>query len=130
MPRVLVIDDEDSVRSFCRDALQKHGYEVAEAADARLGIEMFRQRRADVVLMDVLMPRMDGAEATERLMHEFPGARVVAMSGGWKRHPEFFLCEARMAGARETIGKPFTAQELIEVIGRVLNGKTIKDRDG
>ncbi|MBD3392848.1 MAG: response regulator [Chitinivibrionales bacterium] len=116
MARVLIIDDEETVRMFCRDALERNGYEVAAAASASEGIDMYRADPADVVLMDVLMPKLDGADATEILLREFPGARVVAMSGGILRHPEFFLQHAQSRGAVGAIGKPFTVEELVEIV--------------
>jgi len=126
MPRVLVIDDQETVRTFCRDALEKSGYAVEVASGAAEGIDMYRACPADVVLMDVLMPKMDGADATEALLREFPDARVVAMSGGILRHPLFFLQHAQSKGAIGTIGKPFTAEVLNAVVEKTLNAATQK----
>jgi len=125
MPRVLVVDDEDVVRAFCRDALQRAGYEVETASGAREGIEKYRASPCDVVLMDVLMPGGDGAEATEMLMREYPEAKVIAMSGGILRHPRFFLEHAESLGAKASLAKPFTAEQLAAAVAQVLGSGSV-----
>ena len=81
MPSVLVVDDQDEVRQLIRETLEQAGYEVEEARDGKEGLERYRARSTDLVIMDILMPEQDGLEAIMTLHREFPDTRVIAMTG-------------------------------------------------
>ena len=66
--RVLVIDDEAPIRLLCRVNLEAEGMEVIEAGDGPSGLELAREQRPDVVLLDVMMPRLDGWRVAEELL--------------------------------------------------------------
>ena len=68
MTRVLVIDDEASIRLLCRINLEADGMDVLEAADGLGGLELAREQRPDLVLLDVRMPRLDGWQVAEQLL--------------------------------------------------------------
>lgn len=117
MPSVLVVDDQDEVRQLIRDALEQAGYDVDEACHGKEGLERYRTKSADVVLMDILMPDQDGLEGIMTLRREFPDARVVAMTGGSDGIGGLdFLDVAKMLGARRTLHKPFEIQALLDAV--------------
>jgi CheY-like chemotaxis protein len=120
MARILIVDDERAVRATMRRILETEGHEVAEAGDGQVAIEQFRALAPDVVLMDLYMPKVDGLEATIRLQTEFPGALVIGMSGGGWRSKEAVLEEVAGLGIADTLPKPFTVDEVIDVVSRVL----------
>src|SRR3712207_4352492 len=68
--RVLVVDDEAPIRLLCRVNLEAEGMEVLEAADGVEGVEAARERHPDVILLDVMMPGMDGWQVAERLVED------------------------------------------------------------
>ena len=70
MTRVLVIDDEAPIRLLCRVNLEAEGMEVLEASDGPTGLEMARERAPDVVLLDVMMPGLDGWHVAESLLED------------------------------------------------------------
>jgi DNA-binding response OmpR family regulator len=70
MPRVLVIDDEAPIRLLCRVNLEAAGIDVSEAEDGRAGLEAAREERPDVILLDVMMPEMDGWQVFEALLQD------------------------------------------------------------
>jgi DNA-binding response OmpR family regulator len=70
MTQVLVIDDEAPIRLLCRVNLEAEGMKVIEAADGRTGLEQARERKPDVVLLDVMMPGLDGWRVAERLLED------------------------------------------------------------
>jgi DNA-binding response OmpR family regulator len=70
MPRVLVIDDEAPIRLLCRVNLEAAGIDVTEAEDGRVGLEAAREERPDVILLDVMMPGMDGWQVFEELVQD------------------------------------------------------------
>lgn len=117
MTSVLVVDDEDQIRLVIREALERAGYAVEEARDGKEGLERYRNNPADVVLMDILMPDQDGLESIVALRREFPGVRVIAMTGGSNIVGGMnFLEVAKMLGARRTLRKPFQIHALLNAV--------------
>ena len=76
MPRVLVIDDEAPIRLLCRVNLEAAGIDVTEAEDGRAGLEAARKERPDVILLDVMMPEMDGWQVFEALVQDERTAEI------------------------------------------------------
>ena len=117
MPSVLVVDDEDQIRRLIREALEQAGYTVEEARGGKEGLERYRTNPADVVLMDILMPDQDGLESILTLRREFPGSRVIAMTGGRDMIGVLnFLEVAKMMGACRTLEKPFELKALLDAV--------------
>lgn len=117
MPSVLVVDDEDQIRQLIRETLEQAGYEVREARDGKDGLERYRAQPTDVVIMDILMPDQDGLESIMTLRREFPGARIIAITGGSDMIGILnFLDVAKMLGARRTLQKPFEMKTLVEAV--------------
>ena len=76
MPRVLVIDDEAPIRLLCRVNLEAAGIEVSEAEDGKSGLEATRAERPDVILLDVMMPGMDGWQVFDQLLQDESTAKI------------------------------------------------------
>jgi DNA-binding response OmpR family regulator len=76
MARVLVIDDEAPIRLLCRVNLEAAGIEVSEAEDGKVGLEAARSEPPDVILLDVMMPGMDGWQVFSELLHDERTAHV------------------------------------------------------
>ncbi|MCS6286103.1 MAG: two-component system, chemotaxis family, chemotaxis protein CheY [Nitrospirota bacterium] len=115
MPSVLVVDDEDQIRQLIRETLEQAGYEVEEASNGKQGLERYRAKPADLVIMDILMPDQDGLESIMTLRREFPASRVIAITGGSDMIGILnFLDVAKMLGARRTLQKPFDMQTLLD----------------
>jgi CheY-like chemotaxis protein len=81
-PTVLVIDDDEAVRSSLEMLLETYGFQVVLARNGRQGVAAFRANAPDVVLVDLIMPVQDGLETIALIRREWPKARIVAMSGG------------------------------------------------
>ena len=114
MATILIIDDEESVRALLRSALEAAGYEVTEAANGRQGLERYRQRPTDLVIVDMLMPVMNGLEMLLELTREFLHTKVIAISGaGGERN---VLDAAKLLGARQTFQKPFSMPQLLRAV--------------
>ena len=121
MPSVLVVDDQDQVRQLIRETLEQAGYEVIEARDGKEGLERYRAKSPDLVIMDILMPDQDGLEAIMTLRREFPDTRVIAMTGGSDTIGVVnFLDVAKMLGARRTLQKPFELKVLLDTVATEL----------
>jgi two-component system, response regulator, stage 0 sporulation protein F len=114
MATILIIDDEESVRTLLRSVLEATGYEVTEAANGRQGLERYRQRRADLVITDIAMPELNGLDMILELMHEFLHVKVIAISGvGGEKN---VLDAAKLLGARQTFQKPFSMPLLLRAV--------------
>jgi len=110
-PVVLIVDDDERLREYVRVNLEMEGYRVQEAGSAEEGMGVLDDLRPDLVLLDVMMPKVDGWEMLQR-MHERHGVGsipVVMFSG----KVDEGAGEAAERGAQGFIGKPFDPHELI-----------------
>ncbi len=115
--RILVIDDERSIRNSLRDILENEGYKVYDAEDGPGGIDMVRRYSFDVVLCDIKMPQMDGTEVLER-MNVISNAPVVMISG----HGNIEMAvEAIKKGAYDFIEKPLDLNRLLITLRNALD---------
>ncbi|HSE58944.1 MAG TPA: response regulator [Nitrospiraceae bacterium] len=115
MASVLIVDDEDQIRTLMRAALERAGFQVQEAADGKEALASYRRQPFDLVIMDILMPDQDGLESIIQLRREFPSVKVIAITGGSDMIGVLnFLEVARMLGARRTLQKPFDLAALVE----------------
>ena len=112
MATILVIDDQKSICTLLRAALEGDGHEVLEAANGRLGLERYREHAADLIITDILMPEMNGLELMLELTRSFPDVKVIAMSGG----RESGLHAAKLLGARQTFQKPVDIQAVLDAV--------------
>jgi len=112
MVTILVIDDQKSICTLLRAALEGDGHEVLEAANGRLGLERYREHAADLIITDILMPEMNGLELMLELTRSFPDVKVIAMSGG----RESGLHAAKLLGARQTFQKPVDIQAVLDAV--------------
>ncbi len=120
MASILVIEDDDSFRKAICRLLSSLGYEVSAVADGKQGLKAYRSDPADIVLLDMYMPVMDGLETVTAVMRHDPKARVIAMTGGWKNTNFNVLEPALLMGARKILNKPIDAVVLKATIEEVL----------
>jgi len=114
MATILIIDDDDLIRVLLRSALEERGYEVAEAANGRQGLELYRQRPTDLVITDILMPEMNGLDLILELTRAFLNVKVIAISGA--PDTENTLDAAKLLGVRHTLHKPFRMDALLKTV--------------
>ena len=120
MASILIIDDNDPIRSLLRRLLERVGHTVYEAADGKTALRMYAGNPADLVITDIYMPEMDGIEFLIRVREAFPEARVIALSGGSHIGKEDVLRDATLLGAVGVLEKPFTVEECLELVRRAL----------
>ncbi len=119
-PRVLVIDDEDIVRTSCSRSLGPEGYEVKLAKNGLEGLNMIRSEKFDIVLTDLKMPDMDGIEVLKKIKEEWPGVEVIIITG---YQTVDTAVKSIKLGAFDYIEKPFTPDALIAAIAKALDRK-------
>jgi DNA-binding response OmpR family regulator len=114
---VLVVDDDAGLREFLRANLEAEGYSVREAASATQGLAALDEEPPDLILLDVMMPRMDGWEMLRRLQerHGVEAIQVIMYSGKLEE-----AGKAEERGAQAFIGKPFDPGKLLEATKQLL----------
>jgi DNA-binding NtrC family response regulator len=129
MARVLIIDDEDGMRTILRRALEHAGHSVIEASNGLEGLKRISQETIDIVVTDLLMPELDGIELIFNLRKSRPNLRVIAISGGGQLPPDSYLKIAQRGGARRILIKPFELRELLIAIEEELKVSGIPAKD-
>ena len=124
MPKILVIDDDPSVRSLVADSLEIEGYDVVVAEDGFAGLRAIEAHHPDCVLLDVMMPGLDGHQVLQRIRagedgHALPVVMLTAYSDdanawqAWTEGVDYFLA------------KPFDADELLRYLDYLFQGSAL-----
>ncbi len=120
MKQILFIDDNQPFRISFSRILEKEGYEIEQAEDGRIGLRKFKENPPDLVICDLIMPDVEGLE-TMRGIHEMDGnMKILAISGGGRVNALDYLKIAQMMGAVVTLAKPFTSEELIGAVEKLI----------
>jgi CheY-like chemotaxis protein len=112
MTTVMIVDDNEAIRAACHAMLDKSGYRILEAENGKAAIKLLGTEPVDVVLTDIIMPEQEGFETIRVLSKEYPGVKIIAMSGGGCISAEEYLGVAKKLGANGTLQKPFKKAEL------------------
>jgi two-component system response regulator ResD len=112
---VLVVDDDEMIRRLVRAVLEADEFEVAEARDGETALRLASEREPSVVVLDVMMPGLDGVEVCRRLDHE--KVKVVVLTA---RDDPKLEAEARLAGADAFLTKPFSSIELLDLVSELM----------
>src|ERR687887_340624 len=116
-PLVLIVDDDARIREFVRVNLEAEGYSVREAGNAEEGLAAIEDQAPDLVLLDIVMPEIDGWEMLRRIHERHGPVRVIMFSG---QVDERSAADAASAGAQGFLGKPFDPHQLIEQTKQLL----------
>ena len=118
MPKILIIDDEKSIRNTLKEILSYEGYEVTEAQDGIEGLKFVEKDKFDIILSDIKMPKMDGIEVLEKLQEISPETPVVMISG----HGNIDTAvEAIRKGAYDYISKPLDLNRMLVTIRNAMD---------
>ena len=104
--KILVIDDEQSIRALLKQMFERQGYQVLLAKNADIGIQQFKKNLVDLVILDLVMPEKDGIETIRELKSLDADIKIIAISGGGVIKPELYLKLARKFGAIYSFQKP------------------------
>lgn len=121
MPRrILLIDDDASIRQTLHIALTKAGYEVVDAKDGQEAMRIWRDQGMDLVITDLYMPDKNGLEVIMELRALSPSTPVIAMTHGGRGKQMDILGDAKLLGAVRAIAKPFRLEEIVAVVDEEL----------
>lgn len=115
---VLLVDDASFMRMTLKKILENDDFiVVGEAENGQMAIHMYKEMKPDVVVMDITMPEMSGAEALKQIRSIDPNAKVVMCSAMGQQH---MVVDAIQSGAKDFIVKPFQADRVVEALKRAL----------
>ncbi|HUE60026.1 MAG TPA: response regulator [Acidimicrobiales bacterium] len=112
---VLVVDDDEMIRRLVRAVLEADEFEVAEARDGESALQLANEVRPAVVVLDIMMPGLDGVEVCRRLDHD--NVKVVILTA---RDDPRLEDECRQAGADAFLTKPFSSIQLLDLVAELL----------
>jgi CheY-like chemotaxis protein len=124
---VLIIEDEAAIRRVLTRVLERAGFIVRTAENGEDALQQLRTAEVDIVITDIIMPKMHGVDAIKKIVKEFSRVRIIAISGGGNfgitdYKPDAiitsaYLAAARKAGAHALLTKPFQTAEVLHAIG-------------
>jgi DNA-binding response OmpR family regulator len=120
MARILLIEDNDALRTMLAEQLGAAGHTVIQARDGREGLTLFRQAGADLVITDIVMPDIEGFAVLMEIRRTHPPVKIIAMSG--EGGGSVYLDTARLLGAAKVLPKPFRTAVLLAAINELLPG--------
>jgi DNA-binding response OmpR family regulator len=123
MERILLVEDDEQLRTMLKELLTDAGYEVSEAADGRRVCDLHQQQHFDLVITDLVMPDVEGLAVIMDLRQIDQNVRIIAMSGRRQGRAEEYLRIARKLGAKLTLLKPFGNTQFLDAVCFALETK-------
>lgn len=127
MPQILIIEDDNDERELFRIALERAGYDVVDAPNGKVGLDIYHKDPCPLVITDIFMPEKEGLETIFELRREFFGVKILAISGGSTlvHHGGTFqageaLAVAKAAGADRILAKPIDLKDLVRTVEELL----------
>src|SRR4051812_27241801 len=121
--RILIVDDEINHRRSLSISIRMEGYEVLEASDGQHALDTLKRERIDVVVCDLMMPRIDGLELARRMRFAHPGTRVILMSA---YHLTRAQLERAQVGEIAFLPKPYCFDMLREQLANLVSSSHVE----
>ena len=125
MPRILLIDDEESVLKMLETFFNREGFDVEVASDGDIGLAINRKSPVDIIVTDILMPYKEGFETIREIRQESPDIKIIAITGGGRNNADTYLDFAKAFGADRTFAKPLDLSVLREAVEELLGAKKV-----
>lgn len=122
MVKVLIVDDEEDIRELLSYNLKKEGYEILTAENGEIGLKLMREHKPELIILDVMMPGMDGIEVCEAIRHT-PGFEQTLICFLTARNEDYSQIAGLDAGADDYVAKPVRPKVLISRINALLRRK-------
>ncbi|HDQ14005.1 MAG TPA: response regulator [Sediminispirochaeta sp.] len=120
MSKILVVDDDSQIRLLLRTVLEEAGYEVIEAEEGKSAVKIYSRELISVVILDMLMPDMEGVETIRSLRAKDSEVKVIALSGGGRLPGEYYLQMMKPFKPQYTFVKPIDPDVVLEAVGELL----------
>jgi len=116
--RILIVDDDNNIRKLLKTNMDAYGYETAEAACGKSALECFRKVKPDLIILDVMMPNVDGWEVCKVIKDNYPAVKIIMLTARDSAKDKLIGKEILKADGYVT--KPFDIEELLEICSSVL----------
>lgn len=129
MTKILLVEDETSIRKFIKTNLEREDYTVFEAASGEDGLEIAEQEKPDIVLLDIMLPGIDGFEVCDRLRKSFPNLGIIMLTA---KAEDYDKIMGLQSGTDDYLTKPFNPTELtlrIKSLERRLIGDAVDEKE-
>ena len=120
MALIMIVDDDPHIQLALRQIVESAGHRVIEAGNGQDAVDLFGEFHPDLVITDVFMPYTDGIEMIRAIRRITPGARIIAISGGYVGSGWNYLDSVVVLGANLALQKPFTCSQLLSAVDRLL----------
>ncbi len=119
--RIFIVDDDSNIRGLLRKRLTQCGYDIFEVGDGAEALNWFDENTADLAIIDVLLPEMNGVELAFKINRRFPTMPILAISGGNDLiSKELCLKLIKKVGVTEAIEKPFDLEDLVTKVNDLI----------
>lgn len=123
MKRILVVDDEEQIRTMLTHMLEREGYTVQVAENGEEGLAFVGRLPFDLVITDMIMPVKDGLKFIMELVRDYQDLKILAISGGGAIKAERYLTMAGFLGDIATLEKPFKQDALLELVRKLIESE-------
>mgnify|MGYP001263502603 FL=1 len=121
MAIIVIVDDDPTIQLIAGELLRAEGHAIVHASDGVEALKVLSTVAADLVVLDMLMPNMDGLETIIEMRRSHPDTKILAISSGGPMGPHDLLRTARLFGADETLAKPLTFSTFGATVERLLS---------
>lgn len=118
--KILAVDDTEFFRVLMKRTLEDEGYQVMLACDGNKAFELIKSFQPTLLITDIIMPENDGFELISKLKTSNTTIKIIAISGGGKLSSDFYINSIKKLGVHATLHKPFSPNELLEIVNTVL----------
>jgi len=117
MKRILIVDDNLMMRKLIRNIFANEEYDIVEAENGSEGLEIAKNHNIDLVITDIIMPVMEGLELIMHLKRDFPGIKIIAISGG----KPYYLYMAKKLGIEKIFTKPLDLHQFLNAVKKLIH---------
>ena len=121
MAIIVIVDDDPTIQLIAGELLKAEGHAIVQAGDGVEALKVLATVPADLVVLDMLMPNMDGLETIIEMRRSHPTVKILAISSGGRTGPDDLLRTARLFGADDTLAKPLTFSTFGAAVERLLS---------
>jgi len=116
MKHILVVDDNLMMRKLIRNLFHEDNFVIEEATNGVEGLEIIKQHPVDLIITDIIMPKMEGLELIMNIRRDFPNTKIIAISGG----KPYYLYMAKKLGIEGIFTKPLNHQIFLKAVKKVI----------